>query len=190
MEIQSLLTLLLVIDYSIIYYSSYKSRYNPNYRVLQIHIKEILIIREEYRVANIFISKYVVDILIFFLVVLYYLNYFYVFHYYTKAILLDNLGYLFKDFDLSRVLVIALIGIYSISVLICWFLIEVKSNLLDIFSRLGLQTEHEIAMFTFVVIVIILALLGLLVISYNINIVLHRINSNEFNQIRFPFIRV
>ena len=77
----------------------------------------MLIVKEEYRVASIITLEYIVDILIFFLVILYYLNYFYIFYHHAKAILLDNLGYLFRDFDLDKILVIILVGIYLISVL-------------------------------------------------------------------------
>ena len=46
---------------------------------------------KEYRVVSIIIAKYIIDILIFLLLVFYYLNYANVFYHYTKAILLDNL---------------------------------------------------------------------------------------------------
>ena len=49
-------------------------------------------ISEEYRVVSIIIAKYVIDILVFLLFVFYYLNYTNIFYYYTKTILLDNLG--------------------------------------------------------------------------------------------------
>ena len=47
---------------------------------------------KEYRVVNIVIAKYIIDILVFLLLVFYYLNYANVFYYYAKTILLDNLG--------------------------------------------------------------------------------------------------
>ena len=46
---------------------------------------------KEYRVVSIIIAKYVIDILVFFLLVFHYLNYTNIFYYYTKTILLDNL---------------------------------------------------------------------------------------------------
>ena len=49
-------------------------------------------IGEEYRVVGIVIAEYVIDILMFLLLVFHYLNYTNVFYYYIKAILLDNLG--------------------------------------------------------------------------------------------------
>ena len=46
---------------------------------------------EEYRVVSIIIAKYIINILVFFLLVFHYLNYTNIFYYYTKAILLNNL---------------------------------------------------------------------------------------------------
>ena len=75
--------------------------------------------------------------LILFLFVFYYLNYTNIFYYHAKTILLNNLYNFLWDFDLRRVLIIILIDIYLVSVLIDYFLIKVKSNLLDIFSRIS-----------------------------------------------------
>ena len=47
---------------------------------------------KEYRVVSIVIAEYIIDILVFLLLVFHYLNYVNVFYYYAKAILLDNLG--------------------------------------------------------------------------------------------------
>ena len=90
---------------------------------------------EEYRVVSIVIAKYIIDIFLFSTLVSHYLNYANVFYYYAKTVLLDNLYDFLWDFDLRRVLIIVLIGIYSVSVLIDCFLIKVKSNSSDIFSR-------------------------------------------------------
>ena len=92
---------------------------------------------EEYRVVGIVIAKCVIDILVFPSLVFHYLNYTNVFYYHAKAVLPDDLGDLLWDFDLYRVLVIALIGIYLVGVLVDYFFVKVKSNSLDIFSRIG-----------------------------------------------------
>ena len=73
---------------------------------------------EEYRVVSIVIAEYIINIFILFSFVFHYLNYTNVFHYYIEAILLDNLGDLLRDFDLYKVLIIVLMGIYLVSVLI------------------------------------------------------------------------
>ena len=59
--------------------------------MIEIHIKEVFIVSEEYRVVSIIVFKSFVDILVFFLFVFYYLNYTNVFYYYAETILLDNL---------------------------------------------------------------------------------------------------
>ena len=46
---------------------------------------------KEYRVVSIVIVEYVIDILVFLLLVFYHLNYANVFYYHAKTILLDNL---------------------------------------------------------------------------------------------------
>ena len=46
---------------------------------------------KEYRVVNIVIAEYIIDILVLSPLVFYYLNYTNIFYYYAKAILLDNL---------------------------------------------------------------------------------------------------
>ena len=49
-------------------------------------------ISEEYRVVSIVIVEYVIDILVFPLLVFHHLNYTDIFYYHTKAISPDNLG--------------------------------------------------------------------------------------------------
>ena len=145
-------------------------------------------INKEYRVVSIVIVEYIIDIFVFSLFVFYYLNYINVFYYYTKAILLDNLDNLLQNFDLRRVLVITLINIYSINILIDQFLIKVKSNSSDVFSRVSSQIKYGIAIFVFFIIFVVLILLDSLVVSYNINIVLSCLDSNEFDQFKFLFV--
>ena len=137
MEIQSLLTFLLVVDHLYIHHSSYKGGGDSDLRVIWVYIEEVFIVDKEYRVVSIVVAKYVVDILVFLSLVFYHFNYVNVFYYYTEAVLLDNLNNLLWDFNLRRALVIALIGIYPIGVLIDRFFAKVKSNSLDIFSRIG-----------------------------------------------------
>ena len=51
----------------------------------------MFIIGKEYRVISIIIVEYIIDILIFLLLIFHYLNYINMLHYYAKTILLDNL---------------------------------------------------------------------------------------------------
>ena len=94
-------------------------------------------IGEEYRAVGIVIAEYVIDILVLLPLVFYYLNYANVFYHHAKAILLDDLGDLLWDFDLRRVLVIALMGIYPVGVLASCFFVKVESNSSDVFSGIG-----------------------------------------------------
>ena len=94
-------------------------------------------VSEEYRVVGIVVSKSFVDMLVLFSFVFHHFNYANVFHYHAKTILLDDLGDLFWDFDLRRVLVIALMGIHLVGVLADYFFAKVESNSSDVFSRIG-----------------------------------------------------
>ena len=56
-------------------------------------------------------------------------------HYYTKAILLYNFYYTFRNFYFRKVFVVSLMGIDLVSIFTLLILVEVESNILDIFSR-------------------------------------------------------
>ena len=182
MEVQPLLIFLLITNYFYIHHPSYQSGGDSNLRIIQIYIEEIFIVGEEYQVVNIITAKSIIDILIFLLFVFHHLNYANIFYYYAKAILPDNLSDLLQNFDLYRVLVIALISIYLVDILIGYFFTKVKSNSSDIFSGTSSQVKHEIAIFVFFIIFVVLTPPGSLVISDNINVVLDCFDSNEFDQ--------
>ena len=143
---------------------------------------------EEYRVVSIIVIKRVVNMFVFSLLVFHHLNYANVFYYYAKAILPDDLGDLFQNLDLRRVLIIALMGMHSINILTSWFFTKVESNSSDVFSRVDSQVKYRVAIFFFFIVFVVLILLGSLVVSNNINIVLSCLNSNKFNQFGFLFI--
>ena len=105
--------------------------------MIWVHIEEVFIVGEEYRVASIVTAEYVIDILVFPLLVFHHLHYANVFYYHAKAVLLDDLGDLLRDFDLRRVLVIVLIGMYPVGVLAGRFFAKIESNSLDVFSGIG-----------------------------------------------------
>ena len=56
-------------------------------------------------------------------------------HYYTKAILLYDLYYIFRNFYFYKAFIISLVSINIISIFTLLFFIKVKPNILDIFSR-------------------------------------------------------
>ena len=156
--------------------------------MIRVYIEEIFMASKEYRAVSIVVSKSFVDMLILFLFVFYHLNYANIFYYHAKAILLDNLYNFLEDFDLYRVLIIALIDIYSVSVLVGCFLIKVESNSLDVFSRISFWVKYGVTIFVFFIVFVVLILLGSLVVSNNINVVLSRFNSNKFDWFRFLFV--
>ena len=92
---------------------------------------------EEYRVADIVIAECVIDVLVFLSLVFHHLYYANVFYHHAKAVLPDDLGDLLRDFDLRRVLVIALIGIYPVGVLAGRFFTKIESNSSDVFPGIG-----------------------------------------------------
>ena len=57
------------------------------------------------------------------------------FYYYIKTILLYDLRYTLKNFYFSRVFIISLISINVARIFILLILIEVKFNILNIFSK-------------------------------------------------------
>ena len=68
--------------------------------------------------------------------------------------------------------------------------IKVKSNSLNIFSRIGMWIIYRVFIFTFFATVLIIILFGLLIIDNNSDVVFHGFNSNELNRLRFSFIQV
>ena len=66
--------------------------------------------------------------------------------------------------------------------------IKVKSNSLDIFSRISIRIIYRVSIFIFFIIVLILVLSSLLIVSNNNNIVYRSFNSDKFNRLRFLFI--
>ena len=61
------------------------------------------------------------------------------------------------------------------------FFIKVKFNSSDIFFRISSRIKHEIAIFIFLIVFVVLILLGSSIVNNNINITLSCFNSNEFN---------
>ena len=97
----------------------------------------MFIVSKEYRAVSIVASESFVDIFVLSSFVFHHLNYTNVFHHHAKAILPDDLGDLLWDFDLRRVLVIALMGIHPVGVLTDCFFAKVESNSSDVFSGIG-----------------------------------------------------
>ena len=71
----------------------------------------------------------------FFSFISYYINYTNILYYYTKAILLYDFYYTFRDFYFYRASIISLISVNVVSIFTLLVFIEVKSNILNIFSR-------------------------------------------------------
>ena len=92
---------------------------------------------EEHRAAGIVTAECVIDVLVFPSLVFHHLHYANVFYYHAEAVLLDDLGDLLRDFDLRRVLVIALIGMHPVGVLVGRFFAKIESNSSDVFSGIG-----------------------------------------------------
>ena len=65
--------------------------------------------------------------------------------------------------------------------LIGCFFTKVKSNLLDIFSRIGSWVKYGVAIFVLFIIFVVLTPLGSLVVSNDVNVISSCFNSNEFN---------
>ena len=61
------------------------------------------------------------------------------------------------------------------------FLTKVESNSSDVFSEIGSWIKHEMAIFVFFIISVVLIPLGSPVISDDINIVSSCFNSNKFD---------
>ena len=143
---------------------------------------------EEYRAVGIVVAECVVDILVFLLLVFYYFNYANVFYHYAEAVLPDNLGDLLWDLNLCRVLVIALIGMYLVGVLIGRFSAKVESNSSDVFSGVDSWVKYGVAVFVFLVVFVVFTPLGLLVVGDDVDVVLSRFDSNEFDWFGFSFV--
>ena len=75
-----------------------------------------------------------------------------------------------------------------ISIFILFVFIEVKLNILDIFSRFYIKIIYKVSIFTLLIIILILTLLSLLIVNNYNNIVFYSFSNNEFNRFRFSFI--
>ena len=92
-------------------------------------------IGEEYRIVDIVVLESFVYIFVFFPFISYYIDYTNVLYYYTKAVLLYNFRYTFENFYFCRAFVVSLISVDAVSIFVLLVFIEVKSNILDVFSR-------------------------------------------------------
>ena len=188
MEIQSPLTFLLVADHPCIYHSSHEGGGDSNLRVIWVYIEEVFVVGEEHWAVGIVVAECVVDVLVFPPLVFYHFNYANVFYYYAEAVLSDNLGDLLWDLNLCRVLVIVLMGMYPVGVLAGRFSAKVESNSSDVFSGVDSWVKHGVAMFVFLVAFVVFTLLGSLVVGDDVDVVLSRFDSNEFDWFGFPFV--
>ena len=71
----------------------------------------------------------------FFPFISYYINYTNMLYYYTKAILPYDFYYTFRNFYFYRAFIVSLISVNIISMFILLILIEVKPNILNVFSK-------------------------------------------------------
>ena len=143
---------------------------------------------KKYRVVRIIVTKCFINIFIFFSFVLnqaYHIN---VFYYYTKTILLYNLGYTFQNLYLNKVLIIFLMNMNIFYMFTLFILIKVKFNLLDIFFRINMQIIYRVFMFTLLFVVFIFILFNLLIVDNNSNVVFYSFSGDELNRLRFPFV--
>ena len=145
-------------------------------------------VSEEYRAVDIVVFESFVDMFVLFSFVFHHLNYANVFYYYAKAILPDDLGDLLWDFDLHRVLVIALMGMHSVGVLVGCFFTKVESNSSDVFSGIGSWVKYGVAVFVFFIVFVVLTPLGSLVVGDDVDVISSCFDSNEFDRFGFLFV--
>ena len=145
---------------------------------------------EEYRIVDVVVLEGFVYVFVFFPFISYYVDYANVLYYYTEAILLYDFRYTFWNFYFYRAFIISLVSVDTVSMFAWLVFIEVKPNILDVFSRFCIWVIHEVPISPLLVIVLILAPLGSLIVGNYDDIVFYGFDSDEFNGFRFPFIRV
>ena len=100
-----------------------------------VHIEEVFVVEEEYRIVDIVALEGFVYVFVFFPFISYYVNHANVLYYYTEAILLYDFHYTFWNFYFYRAFVISLVSIDVVSMFIWLVFIEVEPDTLDVFSR-------------------------------------------------------
>ena len=143
---------------------------------------------EEYRVISIVVIESFVYIFVFFPFISYYIDQTNMLYYYTKAILLYDLHYTFRNFYFCRVFVVSLISMNAVSMFVLLVLIEVEPNTLDVFSRFCIRFIYGVLVFVLLVIILALALLSSLIVGNYDDVVFCSLSDNEFDGFRFLFI--
>ena len=90
---------------------------------------------EEYQIVNIVVLKSFVYIFVFFSFISYHINHANILYYHTKAVLSYDFYHTFGNFYFCRAFIVSLVSVNVISMFIWLVFIEVKFNMLDIFSR-------------------------------------------------------
>ena len=145
---------------------------------------------EEYRTVDVVALESFIYIFVFFPFISYHINHTNVLYYYTKTVLPYNFRHTFENFYFYRAFVVSLVSIDAVSMFILLVFIEVKSNTSNVFSRFCIWIIHEVLVFPLLVTVLILALLGLPIVSNYNDVVFRSLDSDKLDGFRFLFIQV
>ena len=189
-EILSLFTFLFIVYYPLVHYFSHENEGDPDLWVVWIHIEEVFMVGEEYRIVDIVALESFVYIFVFFPFISYYIDYANVLYYYTEAVLPYDFRHTFGNFYFCRAFIISLISVDAVSMFVLLVFIEVEPNTLDVFSRFCVWIIYEVPIFSLLVIVLVLVLLGSPIVSNHDDVVFRGLDGDKLNGFRFLFVRV
>ena len=115
MEILSLFVFLFITYHSLIHHFPYENRGDSDLWVVWVHIEEVFVVGEEYRIVDIVVFEGFVYVFIFFPFISYHVNYANVFYYHTEAVLPYDFHHTFENFYFCRAFVISLMSVDTVS---------------------------------------------------------------------------
>ena len=187
-EILSPFVFLFITHHPLVYHFSYKNGSDPNLWIVWVHIKEVFIVGEEYRIVDVVALESFVYIFMFFPFISYYIDYTNVLYYYTEAILPYDFRHTFGNFYFCRAFVVSLVSIDAISMFILLVFIEVEPNTSDVFSGFCIWIIHGVPIFPLLVTVLVLAPLSSLIVSNYDDVVFRSLGSDKLDRFRFLFV--
>ena len=135
MEILSLFTFLFIVYHPLVHHFSHENRGDPNLWVVWVHIEEVFVVGEEYRMVDVVALESFVYVFVFFPFISYHVDHANVLYHYTKAILPYDFRYTFGNFYFYRAFVVSLVSVDVVSMFALLVFIEVEPDTLDVFPR-------------------------------------------------------
>ena len=190
MEILSLFAFLFIAHYPLVYHFSHENGGDPDLWVVWVHIEEVFMVGEEYRIVDVVALESFIYVFVFFPFISYHVDHANVLYHYTEAVLLYDFRHTFGNFYFCRAFIVFLISVNAVSMFALLVFIEVEPNTLDIFPGFCVWVIYRVPVSPLLVTVLILAPLGSLIVSNYDDVVFRSLGGDELDGFRFPFVQV